>query len=65
MSTSPCEKAGSDAYQRPRLPDLVLRVSLPITVQLVNGDGECWTATYTSPAIQNDSSDFLAKERAE
>ncbi len=28
-------------------------VSQPITVQLVNSDGECWEATYSAPAIKN------------
>ncbi len=28
-------------------------VPQPITVQLVNSDGECWEATYSAPAIKN------------
>ncbi len=43
------------------LPDPPLPISdLPVTVQLVNGAGQCWTATYGS-SLRNDTQQFKAK----
>jgi len=47
------------------LPDLPLSATvptLPITVQLVNDDGTCWSSTFTSPPLKQDDSSFKAKE---
>ena len=43
------------------LPDPVLPVSdLPVRVQLVNGAGQCWEATYGT-TLRNDSQQLKAK----
>jgi hypothetical protein len=39
-----------------------LPLTQPVKVQLVNANGYCWEATYSSPAIQNDSSTFKDKD---
>jgi hypothetical protein len=45
----------------PLLPDPPLPISdLPVTVQLVNGAGRCWTATYGS-SLRNDGQQFGAR----
>ena len=38
-----------------------LPVAQPITVQIVNGGGACWEATFTAPAKQNQSDGFKDK----
>jgi len=43
----------------PVLPPLPL--AQPVTVQLVNGAGTCWQATYSTPARVNDGSTFKDK----
>jgi hypothetical protein len=35
-----------------------LPASQPVTVQLKNGDGRCWEATYGPPARRNTATDF-------
>jgi hypothetical protein len=42
------------------LPMPTLSLTLPVTVQLVNDDGTCWEATY-STARRNDATQFKAK----
>lgn len=45
------------------LPDDIpsIPLSQPITVQLLNGDGECWEATYSAPASKNANGLFRDK----
>lgn len=43
------------------LPDPTLGLTFDVTAQLANSLGECWTATYTSPAIKNTSAQFKDK----
>jgi hypothetical protein len=43
----------------PPLPPLPL--AQPVTVQLVNGAGSCWQATYSAPARVNDATTFKDK----
>jgi cysteine-rich repeat protein len=45
------------------LPDVSLPVTMPITMQLVNDDGECWEATYTSEPRANDAERLSVQER--
>ncbi len=40
----------------PAVPTLPL--SQPATVQLMNGGGVCWEATYSAPALRNDAQQF-------
>jgi hypothetical protein len=42
------------------LPTLPI-ASLPLTVQLANGVGTCWSATFASDVRQNDEGGFKAK----
>ena len=37
------------------LPIPSLPLALPITMQLVNGEGDCWSATYSSPLLNTDT----------
>jgi hypothetical protein len=42
------------------VPSLALGLTMPVTVQLVNDQNECWEATY-STAINNSTTQFKAK----
>ena len=43
------------------LPDPTLPIStLPVTVQLVNGEGTCWETTHGT-TVRNDSSTFKSR----
>jgi len=48
--------------QGANLPDPVLPLTVPVTAQLVNSDGSCWSATYSSTPLKNESTQFKAKE---
>jgi hypothetical protein len=43
----------------PVIPSLPL--AQPLTVQLVNGTNTCWAATYSAPALRNDTGRFKDK----
>jgi len=36
-----------------------LRWTQPVRVQLVNGEGECWEASYQVPAAKNGAGTFV------
>lgn len=38
-----------------------LPIAQPVRVQLVNGAGTCWEATYSAPAVQNEADRFKDK----
>ncbi len=40
------------------LPDVPLLPTLPLTAQLVNSDGTCWSATYAGPASKSEPDFF-------
>jgi hypothetical protein len=45
------------------LPDPMLPLTPPLTVQLINAGGQCWTSTFSAPSVLlNDGATFLAVE---
>jgi cysteine-rich repeat protein len=44
-----------------RMPSLPLSQNPMVTVQLINGEGECWRDTYSAPARANESGIFKDK----
>jgi len=49
--------------QGDQLQSVMLPLALPVTTQLVNSEGQCWSTTHSTAPLRNSATEFLAQDR--